>query len=218
MIKRILILLITIGTSLSAKVEFASVFYLGDEGSFSLVDSETGEKSGWLQAGQSFQGYRIESYDRTAEVLRLVSSGERVDLNLRPSAVKAERITIRGNLKIGARKEIAIDHALIVVGEEARFPIDDRTWMKLTVERTQREVPLGAVAPIIVQGGAPVDGNRRPPGPEGETSEVLFRYNMVFEEENNAGEIVTVSTPRVSALPGHGFSIQDGKYSFTYEP
>lgn len=218
MIKKALILLIAIAPPLSAKIEFAGVFYLGNEGNFSLIDSDAGESSGWLREGQSFQGYKIESYDRIKEVLHLVSSDEHLDLKLRPAVVQAERIILRGNLKIGADKEVAIDNAVIVVGEETRFPIDDQSWMKLTVERTERSLPPGAVAPDVIQGEAQVDGERRPPKTEEDAGKTLYLYRMAFEEVNDAGDIVAVAAPRVSALPGRGFTIRDGKYSFTYEP
>jgi hypothetical protein len=140
-----------------------------------------------------------------------------LDLKLRPSVVKAERVILRGNLKIGASREVAFDNAFIVVGEETRFPIDDRTSMKLTVVRTQPGLPPESVAPIIVQGGSPLDGTSRPPRPEGQIDGVQYRYKMVFEEKTDAGEIVTVSAPSLTAPLGYGFQSKLVNM-ITYEP
>lgn len=129
--KVIIILVMAIAPSLFAKIEFVGVFYLGKDGNFSLRDSESGQTSGWLQQGQAFRGYRLESYDRKQEVLSLVSSDDRLKLRLRPSVVKADRVTIRGDLTIGAARELAINDALLVVGEEAKFQSNERTWMTL---------------------------------------------------------------------------------------
>ncbi len=217
MIKKILILLIAVAPSLCAKIEFAGVFYLGDEGNFSLIDSESDRRSGWLQIGQSFQGYVIDSYDRTTEVLQLVSSEERLELRLRPSVVKSERIIIRGNIRIGDETEIAIDNALVVLGEEAKFPIDENTWMRLNVRRVQRGLPPGA-GPVIVAGPAAPDSQALSPRPEGVAGGPLYEYTMNFEEINEAGDTVSLAAPRMTTLPGQGFTMQQDKYSFTYEP
>lgn len=217
MIKKILILLVAVAHSLSAEIEFAGVFYLGEQGNFSLIDSETDRRSGWLQIGQSFQGYKIASYDRTAEVLRLVSSEDQLDLTLRPSVVKSERITIRGKITIGDQKEIEIDNALVVLGEEAKFPIDETRWMKLKVERVQRGLPPGFV-PANVKGEAATDGRDLAPRPEGVTGGPLYEYTMTFEEIGEEGEAVSLAAPRMTTLPGHGFTMRQDQYSFTYDP
>lgn len=131
MIHRILILLLVLAPSLSAKIEFVGVFYLDGEGSFSLVQSDTGAKSGWIHQGQSFEGYRIESHDPEAQVLQLISPEGRLELRLRASVIKAKKITIQGTLRIGADREIDIKDAVIVLGEESRFPIDDKSWVRV---------------------------------------------------------------------------------------
>jgi hypothetical protein len=49
------ILLMAIAPSLSAKIEFSGFFFLGDEGQFSLIDPDAGQKSGWLRKVNRFK-------------------------------------------------------------------------------------------------------------------------------------------------------------------
>ena len=72
-------------SSLAAKIELAGIFFWDQVGQFSLVDSETGKGSRWLQIGDVFLGYTLESYDVDDGVLRLVSGEEALLLTLRKS-------------------------------------------------------------------------------------------------------------------------------------
>lgn len=45
---------------LCAEIEFVGIFRLGQEPAFSLVDTGTGARSGWIEVGQTFQGHRVE--------------------------------------------------------------------------------------------------------------------------------------------------------------
>lgn len=192
-----LVSLVLFVPGINAKIEFAGVFYIDGLGSFSLIDPDTGGKSGWVQEGQSFQGYQIRSFDREKGILTLRSANDQLFLTLRASRVQAERITIRGKLKIGAGKDLEIEDAILVIGEESRFPIDENRWLRVAVETMQHRR----------QDSAPV---------------TMYVYTMAFEELDENGEPLLLSAPRVTALPGHGFSIQSAQgtdtYSFSYEP
>lgn len=128
-----LILSLALAAALAAEIEFTGVFYLGDKGHFSLVESDTGTKSRWLQIGNTFQGYRVESYDRDKGVLEIAASAQRLFLSLRPSVIQEAKVTIQGKLQVAAEREIEIKNAVLVLGEESRFPIDDKTWVRVRV-------------------------------------------------------------------------------------
>lgn len=225
MIRRILIVLLAFAPSLSASIEFAGVFYLGNEGSFSLVNTETGEKSGWVRIGQSFDGYTIDSYDRDKAVLRLVSpAGGHKELALRASLIQAEKVTIKGKLRIGAGEEIDVGDAVLVVGEEARFPIGENRWLRVKVDR-DRPHPgarrAGVVRVIGGDGSEAVQSAAMPATPPAQPRP-LYVYEMAFEELDSSGDPRILSSPKVTALPGRGFAIRvdqgDEEYFFEYEP
>lgn len=213
----VLIFLVSFAGS-KAEIEFAGVFFLNGVGSFSLISLDTGAKSGWVREGQSFQGYRVGQYDRETEVLLLVGDEKHLNLKLRPSVVQSERITIRGKLKIGADTEFDIANALLVVGEETRFKINDKTWVRVKVEPARRGPPPGAVAPIASRGGEPLDGTVRPERPAGQPTDTLYTYHMTFEEEGDDGSPILLAAPRVTTPSDRGFTITQDDYSFSYEP
>lgn len=200
MMKSILCVLIGLllpGVAVSERIEFAGVFFLGSEGNFSLIDARSGKNSGWISIGESFGEYRLESYDRDEGILRLASSSEELLLTLRPSSVKAERIEIQGQLRIGAGKVLDLQDAKIVIGEEIQFPINEDISLRVKVETTEYFH-------------------------ENSGSVILHVYSMAFEEVDESGRNHILSAPKVTVLPGKPFGIFVGQgaeeYSFTYEP
>lgn len=70
-----------------ADPEVAGEMATPDGPRFVLADQGNSSVSGWLQIGDSFAGYRIESYDRQAEIVTLRSQTKVLQLSLRSSRV-----------------------------------------------------------------------------------------------------------------------------------
>lgn len=224
MIKSILITLLVIAPTLTASIEFAGVFYLGSDGSFSLVNSDTGKKSGWIQMGQSFDGYTIKSYDRESKTLRLISSTGHKDLALRASFIEAEKVTIKGKLRIGAGEEVEVGDAVLILGEEARFPIGENRWLRIKVDRDRPNPVARRAAVVRVAGTDGAEAHQAAPIPATPSSppRIAYVYEIAFEERDSTGAPRILSSPKVTALPGRGFAIRvdqgDEEYFFEYEP
>lgn len=101
---------------LSGEIEFAGIFHFQSEPRFSLIETEEGARSGWVQVGASFQGYRIESYDSEDGVLRLASSEETLHLTLRSAVVQATRTSLENIFRSRVVAEMGHDEVLATGG------------------------------------------------------------------------------------------------------
>lgn len=72
--------------SARAEIELAGII-TDDQGIlFSLMDGESGRRSGWLTIGQSFEGAKLDVYDVKSRRLILRQGDRRLELRLRESA------------------------------------------------------------------------------------------------------------------------------------
>ena len=89
MISRALICLLCLVPIANAEVQLDGIVVNSDGSLFSLVDTDTKNISGWIRVGDSFEEYRVVSYDQRSETLVLRKMATEYRITLRPSKVRA---------------------------------------------------------------------------------------------------------------------------------
>src|SRR5688572_26906083 len=69
-------------------VEFSGYLRSSDRIQFVIMEPLSGETSGWITVGDSFQGHRITGFDAKRKVLTVEHAGKLVELPLKDSKVK----------------------------------------------------------------------------------------------------------------------------------
>jgi hypothetical protein len=78
-------LLFGITTSWAATLEFSALLQVGNETRFVVTDANTGRSSGWIAIGRAFGEHALVFFDPESQVLSLRTSGDIIDLPLRPA-------------------------------------------------------------------------------------------------------------------------------------
>jgi hypothetical protein len=134
-LKRFLALLVLTAMGLRAEVQFSGFFVTSEESLFTLTDTDGGETSGWLNAGDAFHGVSVASFDRKTEVLTVEKDGKAFQLHLRDSKVKDGKMTIEGHITLGNSQKDDPVRASLFLGEESVYPMKDGVMLHLTVHR-----------------------------------------------------------------------------------
>jgi hypothetical protein len=132
---KILTLLAISACCLRAEIQFSGYFITPNEALYTLSDTDGGESSGWLKAGDSFRGYSIASFDREREIITLTKDGKSLDLHLRESKVRDGKMTINGLITLGPGQQGEVVRASLFLGQDAAFPVRDGLVLHLTAER-----------------------------------------------------------------------------------
>jgi hypothetical protein len=123
-------MLILVGLTTSgraATLEFSALLQVGNENRFVVTDLDSGQSSGWTVVGRAFRDHALTYFDVEAEILSLRTSGDIIDLRLRPafSGGRADpeelRTKILRNLLVladAAEKYFREQKATSVVGRE----------------------------------------------------------------------------------------------------
>ena len=84
--KAVVLTFLFVANLAAASVEFAGVSIDPSGSRFLLTDEETGVSSGWIEIGDSFNGYNIVSFDAKAEVLDVKFNASTLHIHLRSPA------------------------------------------------------------------------------------------------------------------------------------
>jgi hypothetical protein len=69
----------------AATLEFSALLVVGKETRFVVTNADTGRASGWIPIGRAFSDHALVFFDADTETLSLRTSGDIVDLPLRPA-------------------------------------------------------------------------------------------------------------------------------------
>jgi hypothetical protein len=104
------VVLLCAAASVRAAPKFMGYFYEGPTPRFSLTNAE-GTNARWVAPGESFDGYKVESFDKQAGKLTLSREGERIEILLNVAHVKDSKVEelarLRGLDGIARAQELA---------------------------------------------------------------------------------------------------------------
>ena len=81
----VVMILAGLTTGWAATLEFSALLQVGNETRFVVTNADTGRSSGWIALGRAFSDHALVYFDPESEVLSLRTSGEIIDLPLRPA-------------------------------------------------------------------------------------------------------------------------------------
>lgn len=116
-----------------AGIEFSGFLQGADGVQVTLTDGASGQSSGWLKPGQSFQGHAVVASDARCVVLE--KDGHRLELPLREAKIKDGRMIVRGSVVAGRAGQLPNVAVALFVGEETSFPLHPNLTLHLKVER-----------------------------------------------------------------------------------
>lgn len=116
-----------------AEIEYAGFLQGPDGVQVTLTDAASGQSSGWLKPGQSFQGHAVVTSDARRVVLE--KDGHQLERPLREAKIKDGRMIVRGSVSAGRWGQLPDIKVALFVGEEAVFPLHANLTLHLKVER-----------------------------------------------------------------------------------
>lgn len=115
----------------AATPELAGYFIIAHRASFVLLEPESGERSGWLEVGDIFTGYRIVEFRREESVVFLERDGERIPIPLRNAIIREQQIAFSGEIVIGSGEALNVAEGSLRFGETTSFPVSDGVVLHL---------------------------------------------------------------------------------------
>lgn len=131
------VLLLVIAVRGSAEIQFSGYFITPKSALFSLADPAVHAASGWLETGQSFEGYTIVSFDAASETLTVNKDGHRAELHLRDAKVKDGKFVVKGRIMIGSGEHLDEVTATLFLDQESIFPLGSGGKLHLVVHRME---------------------------------------------------------------------------------
>lgn len=81
----LLVMWLGITAARGATLEFSALLQVGKDTRFVVTDADTGRSSGWITVGRAFADHALVHFDADNEILSLRTSGDIVDIPLRPA-------------------------------------------------------------------------------------------------------------------------------------
>jgi len=193
--KSCLLLCLGLATAFSVRAElvFTGVLVQPAGSTFGLTDTATGLTK-WIALGESFSGWKIDSYDAGAAKLKMTKDGVARLLILRNTVLKqAPPTAIAGHFRIKMGGRAVEQDTTFTPGQMTAISLNDGTTLTVTPAHTRD--PNTILYQMSVERGTLADGK---------TANVIAR-------------------PMVVATPGGGFTVaisggKTGDFSFTFTP